>query len=367
MAYNKCNTLLLVSLALLAMIVGLSEGIDFTDKDLESDETLWDLYERWRSVYTSARSFGEKQNRFHVFKENVKYINEVNKMDKPYKLRLNQFGDLTPSEFARTYANSKIIEGTRNESGGFMYENVEVPRSIDWRVKGAVTPVKNQGRCGGCWAFSAAAAVEGINQITTGQLISLSEQQLIDCDTQNSGCRGGTMGRAFEYIKQRGGITSEANYPYKAQAGMCKNNLIQRPTVSIDGYYNIRRSEDAVLKILAHQPVSVAVDATTWSSLDWMFYFQGVFTGPCGTKLNHGVTAVGYGTTNDGYDYWIIKNSWGETWGERGYMRMLRGVSPYGLCGIAMQASFPIKRVSAGKAKFEPKRLIDLLVYVLNA
>ncbi|KAL2933302.1 KDEL-tailed cysteine endopeptidase CEP1 [Bienertia sinuspersici] len=343
----KINFILLVSLVL-ALVIGLSEGFDFNDKDLESEDSLWDLYQRWRSHHTVSRSLDDKHKRFNVFKENVKHVHHVNKMDKPYKLKLNKFADMTSHEFRTHFAGSKIrhhrmLQG-KKASESFMYANADnVPTSVDWRKKGAVTPIKNQGQCGSCWAFSTVAAVEGINQIKTGKLVSLSEQELVDCDTsENQGCNGGLMDSAFDYIKKKGGLTTEELYPYKAEDGKCERDS---PKVSIDGHEDVfQNNETALLQAVANQPISVAIDA---GSSDMQFYSEGVFTGECGTELNHGVAAVGYGTTIDGTKYWIVKNSWGEEWGEKGYIRMQRGISAKeGLCGIAMQASYPVKNSS---------------------
>lgn len=300
-----------------------------------------------------SRSLEDKHKRFNVFKENVMHVHKVNKMDKPYKLKLNKFADLTNHEFRSLYAGSKIrhhrmFHGQRT-NGSFMYEHVDrVPASVDWRKKGAVTPIKDQGQCGSCWAFSTIAAVEGINQIRTKKLVSLSEQALVDCDTSsNQGCNGGLMELAFEFINKKGGITTEENYPYKATDGKCNaSKMNSPPKVSIDGHENVpQNNENALLKAVANQPVSVAIDA---GDMSMQFYSEGVFTGECGTDLDHGVAAVGYGTTADGTKYWIVKNSWGAEWGEKGYIRMQRGVSAKeGLCGIAMEASYPIKKSSA--------------------
>ncbi|GAB4860565.1 hypothetical protein Ancab_035726 [Ancistrocladus abbreviatus] len=346
------NKLFLVSLAF-ALAVGLSKGLDFTEKDLQSEDSLWDLYERWRSQHTVSRSIEDKHKRFNVFKANVKYIDKVNKMDKPYKLKLNKFADMTNHEFRSLYAGSKIkhhrmFNGKARGSGSFMYANVNsVPPSVDWRKKGAVTPAKDQGQCGSCWAFSTVVAVEGINQIRTKKLISLSEQELVDCDTdQNQGCNGGLMELAFEWIKEKGGLTTEQTYPYTAQDGSCSEKKMNSPVVSIDGHETIpENDEDALMKAAANQPVSVAIDA---GGQDFQFYSEGVFTGDCGTDLDHGVAVVGYGATLDGTKYWVVKNSWGTEWGEKGYIRMERGISAKeGLCGIAMEASYPIKNSSS--------------------
>ncbi|KAK4479387.1 hypothetical protein RD792_014900 [Penstemon davidsonii] len=336
----------------LVLVIGIVESFDFHEKELETEESFWGMYERWRSHHTVSRSIDEKHKRFNVFKANVHYVHNFNKKDKPYKLKLNKFADMTSHEFRSVYAGSRLkhhrmLQGSLRGNGTFMYENVQsVPPSVDWRKKGAVTPVKDQGQCGSCWAFSTVVAVEGINQIKTNNLVSLSEQELIDCDNdQNQGCNGGLMDLAFDFIKKKGGITEEKNYPYKAEDGKCDVNKENSPAVTIDGHENVpANDEDALLKAAANQPLSVAIDA---GGSDFQFYSEGVFTGDCGTELDHGVAIVGYGTTLDGTKYWTVKNSWGGEWGEQGYIRMLRGIeAKEGLCGIAMEASYPIKNSS---------------------
>lgn len=340
--------LVLVALSI-ALVLALAESFDSNGKDLESEESLWDLYERWRSHYTVSRDLDEKRKRFNVFKENVKHIHKVNQMDKPYKLKLNKFGDMTNHEFRTSYAGSKIkhyrmLSGDRRGTGRFIHEMTEkLPPSVDWRKNGAVTGVKDQGKCGSCWAFSTVAAVEGINQIKTKDLVSLSEQELVDCDTSdNQGCNGGLMENAFEFIKNNGGLTTEKIYPYRARDGSCDSQKMNSPVVMIDSHENVPvNNEDALMKAVSNQPVSVAIDA---GGSDLQFYSEGVFTGDCGTELDHGVAVVGYGTTLDGTKYWIVKNSWGPEWGEKGYLRMQRGINAEeGLCGIAMEATYPIK------------------------
>ncbi|KAG9138157.1 hypothetical protein Leryth_001389 [Lithospermum erythrorhizon] len=344
----------------LVLVLRLGECFDFHEKELETDDSLWEMYERWRSLHTVSRSVDEKHKRFNVFKANAQYVHSINKQDRPYKLKLNKYADLTSHEFSSVYAGSKIkhhmiLKGNHKVGSTFMYENVtNVPESVDWRKKGAVTAIKDQGQCGSCWAFSTVVAVEGINHIKTSQLVSLSEQELVDCDTkENAGCNGGLMDSAFEFIKKQGGLTTEEAYPYKAADGKCDPKKENSPAVSIDGHEDIpRNNEDALLKAAANQPVAVAIDA---GSSDFQFYSEGVFSGDCGTELNHGVAVVGYGTTVDGTKYWVVKNSWGTGWGEKGYIRMQRGISAKeGLCGIAMQPSYPIKTSSTN-----PKGPVD--------
>lgn len=194
---------------------------------------------------------------------------------------------------------------------------------------------------GCCWAFSAVAATEGITKLSTGKLISLSEQELVDCDVkgEDQGCNGGLMDDAFKFIIKNGGLTTEANYPYTAADGTCNAKKASNHATSIKGFEDVPvDSEAALMKAVANQPVSVAIDA---GDITFQLYQGGVFTGYCGTDLDHGVTAVGYGT-DDGTKYWLVKNSWGASWGESGYIRMERDVSAKeGLCGIAMQASYP--------------------------
>ncbi|XP_076937023.1 vignain-like [Bidens hawaiensis] len=335
---------LLFSLSL-AFSIGVAWSFDFHEKELETEDRLWDMYERWRSHHKVAADLHEKLRRFNVFKSNVLHVHETNKMDKPYKLKLNKFADMTNHEFRSLYAGSKIkhqrmLKGDRIGNKTFMYANVEnVPTSVDWRKKGAVTPVKDQGQCGSCWAFSTVVAVEGINQIKTNELVSLSEQELIDCDTsENQGCNGGLMDLAFDFIKKKGGLTKEDVYPYTAADGRCDSEKENALVVSIDGHEDVpKNNEKSLMKAVAHQPVSVAIDA---GGEDFQFYSEGVFTGKCGTQLDHGVAAVGYGTTQDGTKYWIVKNSWGAEWGEKGYIRMQKDIyDKRGLCGIAMEAS----------------------------
>ncbi|KAL0914730.1 hypothetical protein M5K25_015104 [Dendrobium thyrsiflorum] len=257
----------------------------------------------------------EMMRRFEVFKDNLKHIDETNKKRTSYWLGLNEFADLSHEEFRMMYLGLKPNftrrqEATSSDKSEFMYENaVELPKSVDWRKKGAITPVKNQGACGSCWAFSTVVAVEGINKIMTGNLTSLSEQELIDCDKPlNNGCNGGLMDYAFQYIVSSGGLHTEDDYPYLMEEGTCDDKRGALQVVTITGYEDVPENNEAsLLKALAHQPVSVAIEA---SGRDFQFYTGGIFDGPCGTELDHGVAAVGYGSSKS-EDYIIVKNSWG--------------------------------------------------------
>lgn len=216
--------------------------------------------------------------------------------------------------------------------------------SVDWVSAGAVTPVKNQGNCGSCWSFSATGALEGAYQIKNGKLNSYSEQELVSCDTGgifgDKGCNGGLMDNAFKWVKSNGGLCSETAYPYTSgtdgQNGACKDHSsCDDKTLAISGYTDVKTNSDSALaSAVAQQPVSVAIQANQPA---FQLYKSGVLTGSCGANLDHGVLAVGYGTDPTGGDYWKVKNSWGESWGESGYVRIARGESynnGKGQCGI---------------------------------
>ncbi|MED6126129.1 hypothetical protein PIB30_075358 [Stylosanthes scabra] len=325
-----------------------------TNQQRTNDEVMT-MYEEWLVKHQKVyNGLGEKDKRFQVFKDNLAFIDEHNnnaQNNNTYKLGLNRFADLTNEEYRAMYLgtksdpNRRLMKAKISTGNRYAYTARDrLPVHVDWRSKGAVAPVKDQGGCGSCWAFSTIAAVESINQIVTGKLVSLSEQELVDCDKAfNEGCNGGLMDYAFEFIIANGGIDTEQDYPYKGVDGTCDPSRRNAKVVSIDGYEDVPvNDEKALKKAVAHQPVSVAIEA---SGRALQLYDSGVFTGRCGTSLDHGVVVVGYGTEN-GLDYWLVRNSWGKNWGEGGYFKLQRNVrgTNTGKCGIAMEASYPVKK-----------------------
>ncbi|CAJ1939258.1 unnamed protein product [Sphenostylis stenocarpa] len=284
----------------------------------------------------------EKHRRRQIFKYNLDFIQKHNNQgNKSYTLSLNHFADLTNQEFLASYTGALYNPHTLPPSSN-TYHNItltaaDIDSSVDWRKRGAVNEIKYQGQCGSCWAFSAVATVEGITQIKTGTLISLSEQQLVDCASYD-GCHGQSMERAFEYIKGNG-LVREDEYPYTGRQWTC-HRVGGVDLTMIRGYQSVPpQMEEELLKAVANQPVSVLLEAKGQA---FQFYSGGVFDGRCGTELNHAVTAIGYDGDANG-KYWLIRNSWGKQWGEGGYMKIRRDTgTPEGLCGINLHATYPV-------------------------
>ncbi|PON67191.1 Cyseine protease [Trema orientale] len=337
--------------ALLLLSFSHSSASNDMSSSWRSEAELREMYTRWAAEHNRAyNGLGEEEKRFVIFKDNLRFIDQHNaEKNRTYKVGLNRFADLTNEEYragflgTRTDAKRRVMKA-KNASRRYAFgARDKLPDSVDWRHNGAVNPVKNQGSCGSCWAFSTVAAVEGVNKIVTGELVSLSEQELVDCDrAYNSGCDGGLMDYAFEFIINNGGIATEDDYPYAGTNGHCDVSRANEKVVTIDGYEDVpANDENALRKAVAHQPVSVAIEA---GGRAFQLYESGVFTGECGSQLDHGVVAIGYGTEN-GVDYWLVRNSWGTSWGEDGYIKIERNAvnANTGKCGIAMEASYPVK------------------------
>ena len=338
-------SLFLVTLLFASINTGTSLSATATTSLRGSDSTNhWKDFllfkDRFSKVYASDE---ELESRFDIFKSNMHSIIQHNAiLNKNFTMGINQFSDLSPEEFKALYINSGFKSVTTGSYGCKTYTSAatSAPLSLDWRQKNAVTSVKDQGQCGSCWTFSSTGASEGAWAISTGKLIDLSEQQLVDCATGLSygshGCNGGQMEGGDKYLIANGQC-SLASYPYTATDGKCKScSAVAHFSSCSDVKPN---DQISLLNAVALGPVSVAISADTR-------YFQSYTSGildsvACYTELDHGVLITGYGTDN-GQKYWNVKNSWSSTWGEQGYIRILRSDSTNdaGICGIAMDPSY---------------------------
>jgi cathepsin L len=318
------------------------------------------MFSKFMGQYNKKYSADTIFYRYSVFKNNMDKIHLSNKQNKTYTLGMNEMGDMTHAEYKATKLgyngrNNKFLRAQNSCSFP------APPAAIDWSSKGAVTPIKNQGQCGSCWSFSTTGCVEGATQIASGHLVSLSEQQLIDCSTAqgNQGCNGGLMDDAFEYIISNGGLTTEADYPYSA-TGPNTCSVTTPLAATITGYCDVDSGNEASLAAaVGAGPVSVAIEA---DQNCFQFYSGGVLNDPtCGNNLDHGVLVVGFGhDATSGLDYWKVKNSWGASWGLAGYINIWKGDSAQqgGECGIASEPSTvsgakylgPGKKAAIGRA-----------------
>ena len=287
------------------------------------------------------------------FADNDDVIEAHNKKDSTFKLGHNQYSHLTLEEWRAHVQLGLLKKPEVSGAANVLAAPADVsslPASWDWTTQGAVTPVKDQGSCGSCWSFSTTGALEGAYKIKYGSLESFSEQFFVDCDNRSNGgtdlaCHGGLMDSAFKWAESFGGLATEADYPYvsgttKAR-GDCNTKVAKNAKVAPKSHTDVAVNSDAALmSAIAQQPVSIAIEADT---KEFQLYKSGVFTAACGTKLDHGVLAVGYGTL-DGTDYYKVKNSWGASWGMDGYILLQRGVpgQPEGQCGmLSGPPSFP--------------------------
>ncbi|CAG5002818.1 unnamed protein product [Parnassius apollo] len=289
------------------------------------------------------------ENKHKIAKHNQKFARGL----VTYRLKQNKYGDMLHHEFVhtmngfnKTAKHNKTLYGSKGaEVRGASFiapANVKFPDQVDWRKHGAVTDVKDQGKCGSCWSFSATGALEGQHFRSSGYLVSLSEQNLIDCSAPygNNGCNGGLMDNAFKYIKDNRGIDTEQTYPYEAVDDKCRYNPKNAGADDV-GFVDIPQGDEEKLMqaVATVGPVSVAIDASQES---FQFYSDGVYYDEncSSSNLDHGVLVVGYGTDEDGGDYWLVKNSWGRSWGALGYIKMARNRDNH--CGIASSASYPL-------------------------
>jgi len=285
--------------------------------------------------YSKSYSQAQFAQRYNVFRSNLDFVDSWNQLGY-HTVAINKFADLTVAEFSAIYNGMNVISNATYE-----YVPSATADIVDWRTKGAVTPIKDQGQCGSCWSFSATGSLEGAHFIAKTALVSLSEQNLVDCSTAegNEGCNGGLMTQAFDYIKKNKGIDTETSYPYTATGpNACKFKPANIGS-TITSYTNIKAGSEAdLIAKIAVGPTSVAIDASHQS---FQLYSSGIYYEPAcsATALDHGVLAVGYGADTTGKAYYIVKNSWGTSWGNVGYIEMSRNRNNN--CGIATMATIP--------------------------
>jgi cathepsin L len=314
------------------------------NKNIHNREFYEEKFVNWLTnfniVARDGSHFAHMLNNFANNDDIIETHNANLNNDNTYTLGHNQFSHMSFDEFksyVRLGLNSPAPETVADNVLEAPQNLTALPASIDWSTKGAVTGVKDQGNCGSCWSFSATGALEGAYQIKYGTLVSFSEQNLVSCDTIDSACNGGLMDNAFSWTKTNGGLCTESGYPYTSgatgQKGTCTTTCSKNTGVAPKSFTDVARNSDsALMTALVQQPVSIAIQANQPA---FQSYKSGVLTGTCGTNLDHGVLAVGYGTWTDGTDYYKVKNSWGTSWGMSGYILIQRG-NPQrcGECGI---------------------------------
>ncbi|XP_052808978.1 procathepsin L-like isoform X1 [Mya arenaria] len=322
-----------------------ASGPDIGINKTTSEINLGAIFEEFKQDYGKQyANASEEARRRAIFADNVEYVNAHNfqfalgKMS--YYMGVNQFSDMTFEEWASLYTSRMIDDvGNGNASTFLTPENFRAPGSVDWRQKGYVTSVKSQGACGSCWSFSATGAIEGQHFRKTGKLISLSEQQLVDCSRSygNKGCGGGFKDQAMLYVKDAGGIESEKVYPYTDSSKVFSCRFTKSMAVAtVTGVKKVDSTESSLMDAVASQgPIAVSIKVNK----KFKNYAGGIFydSSCISAEAGHAVLAVGYGSTPG--EYWLVKNSWGPRWGEKGYIRMARNKG--NVCGIARKPVFP--------------------------
>ncbi|ELT95681.1 hypothetical protein CAPTEDRAFT_173171 [Capitella teleta] len=311
--------------------------------DVMSSE-LNELWTEYKETYGKSYDMKEDVVRRSLWEGNLRHISMHNvKHDlgkHSFSMGINELSDLTPSEYRQRLGLRPAL-GERTGKK-FVYNGEKVPEHVDWRDKGYVTPVKNQGACGSCWAFSSTGSLEGQHFRLTGQLVSLSEQNLVDCTKKygNAGCNGGWMDNAFNYVKANNGIDTEAFYPYEGHDDWCGyDGSPGHKGANCTGHVDVQQGDELALKqaVATVGPVSVGIDATHRS---FQLYKSGIYdeVACSNSSTDHAVLVVGYGSQG-GHDYWLVKNSWGTSWGMDGYIMMSRNKGNQ--CAIASYASYP--------------------------
>lgn len=322
-----------ISPVFLLVILNFVIFLALTAKSIVSEDSMvkaeFDIYlERYSKSYPPD----EYEHRLSTYQKNLAYIHYTNTLQSSIYLRVNQFTDMSSEEFHMHFSQMPLFETTEQTE----LSNLEYPTSVDWVEAGAVTPVKNENQCGSCYAFSTVGAVEGAWFIAGNPLTALSAQQILDCSA-NYGCNGGWPSVSYQYIIQNG-LALDSDYPYTGTDGLCNKNAASRLAARIKSYVNVPANNyQALLQSVSKQPVQIVLDPY---SADFQSYGGGIYNNPnCGTSLEHTALIVGYNTINT--PYWVIKNSWGTTWGEAGYMQ-LAIKDGAGVCGVNMMASYPV-------------------------
>lgn len=319
------KTVLLASLALLATTAGLYLLLNTPTTDKTYLKSFMIHKRKYNKLHANREDL---EYRFSVYVENMKFIEDHNTQRKSFSLAENQFADLTFEEFRQKYLAAPIPNSVTSYHSRMIRDG-----EVDWVKEGKVSRVKNQKACGSCWAFSTTGSLESAYAIYYNKNIEFSEQELVDCAGEygNNGCNGGMMSYAFDYIHNNK-LATEEEYPYTAQEGTCKDHRKDTERYGINSYDVINPVDVTGLVDAVHtQPVSVAIEVRK----DFMHYSTGIYSSDesCGESLNHGVMVVGYKNADD-EKYFKVKNSWGDLWGEKGYIRMAIGTGS-GTCGIA--------------------------------
>jgi C1A family cysteine protease len=341
------TTFIVATIALVGVFAAIFGTISTAQhRVLQQESEINELFSQWMLTYNKAYATAEEEaHKLAVFTQNFHFVNQWNSdPTQTSTVGLNEYADLNTEEFGALKGCLNMVQPSLEEpmtSAEVTYDAGALPASVDWRAKGAVTPIKNQGQCGSCWAFSTTGSLEGIYFISKGNLLSFSEQQLVDCSGSygNEGCDGGWPFWALEYTESQG-IELESTYPYTAVDGTCAYNS-SAVQYNNAGYGNVtKNNEVALATALVNQPISVCVEA---DQSVFQLYTGGIITSAsCGTQLDHAILAVGYSTQGK-QEYWIVKNSWGTSWGLAGYVYIGKSssTSTNGVCGIAMNPAYP--------------------------
>jgi C1A family cysteine protease len=324
--------IILVLLAVVAVCAAIRVNHKFTPPEKQ----LQDQFVQFVHDHNKQYDETEFNKRYAIFKDNVAKINQLNRGQSDAVFGINKFSDLTAEEFTKMYKGYKKTNVTVR-AGVYAPSTVPTapPTSFDWRTQGVVSAVKNQEQCGSCWAFSATEGVESAWKLAGHTLDILAPQQIVDCDTSDAGCDGGDLPTAFAYV-HREGLERETNYPYRGVDESCRYNAAD-VDAKISGFqYATTTKNEAQMQTasFAHGPLSICVDAATWQT-----YKSGIITSNCGQSLDHCVQIVGWDTSSTGVDYWIIRNSWGTSWGNAGYIYVARNKN---LCGVADEATYVV-------------------------